>query len=188
MTLLKDVLYFIFELGQLKIVKRTGWWLKGIKDPETVAEHSLRTAQIGYILACLEKYKDPNEVATMGIFHDIAACRILDLHKVTERYVTVSERKSVEDQLEKLPELKTKIMSLWDQVEEKNTTAGIIAKDADILEVAVSAKEYMETGYIEAKDILTNSEKRLRTESGKNLYKVLLISNSKSWWKGLKKF
>ena len=37
-----------------KRVKRSGWWVAGIDDPESVAEHSYRTALLGYILASLE--------------------------------------------------------------------------------------------------------------------------------------
>ncbi|MBF0384955.1 MAG: HD domain-containing protein, partial [Candidatus Omnitrophica bacterium] len=34
------------EAGLLKRVKRSGWWVAGIKDPESVAEHSFRCAVI----------------------------------------------------------------------------------------------------------------------------------------------
>ena len=41
----------ISEAGVLKRVRRSGWWVLGIKDVETVAEHSFRCAAIGYIIA-----------------------------------------------------------------------------------------------------------------------------------------
>ena len=47
---------YLFEMGLLKRAKRTGWWIAGIKDPETIAEHSFRTAIIGAMLATQERY------------------------------------------------------------------------------------------------------------------------------------
>lgn len=56
---------FIFETGLLKRAKRTGWWIAGVKDPESIAEHSHRTALIGAVLAMMEG-ADPARVALMG--------------------------------------------------------------------------------------------------------------------------
>lgn len=46
---------YLYEMGQLKRVKRSGWWMAGITDTESVVEHSFRTAMLGYILASLER-------------------------------------------------------------------------------------------------------------------------------------
>ncbi len=37
---LTKVAHFLFETGTLKNARRTGWWMAGIRDPESVAEHS----------------------------------------------------------------------------------------------------------------------------------------------------
>ena len=44
----EDLARFGYEVGQLKLVKRTGWWVAGVRDPESVAEHSYRVAVIAY--------------------------------------------------------------------------------------------------------------------------------------------
>ena len=49
------VLNFFAEAGLLKRVRRSGWWVAGIDDPESVADHSFRTAVIGFHMAYLEK-------------------------------------------------------------------------------------------------------------------------------------
>ena len=51
---IKNVVNFIFELNQLKHQKHTGFMLAGVKNPDSVAEHVMRAAQIGYILAIME--------------------------------------------------------------------------------------------------------------------------------------
>ena len=55
--------------GQLKRVKRSGWWLAGITDTESVAELSFRTTMLGYILPLLEG-ANPLKTAVMCLFHD----------------------------------------------------------------------------------------------------------------------
>ena len=60
--MLKKIVNFIFELNQLKRQAHTGWWFVGVKDPDTVAEHAFRAAQIGYILAVKEGDVNPERV------------------------------------------------------------------------------------------------------------------------------
>jgi putative hydrolases of HD superfamily len=35
---------YLFEMGVMKHARRTGWWIAGVRDPESIAEHSFRTA------------------------------------------------------------------------------------------------------------------------------------------------
>lgn len=183
----KHLLNFIFELGMLRRVKHEGMKIMGLKNPESVAEHSLRAAQLGYILAKLEKYENSAEVCAILTFHDIAECRTGDIHLVAKRYLTVDEERVVEEQVERLVGTGKEILELWKQIEHKNTTAGIIAKDADLLEQAITAKEYVEKGYDSAQDWINNVSKRLETESAKQLLDSLKDSDSNDWWQGLKK-
>ncbi|MGB2651209.1 MAG: HD domain-containing protein, partial [Candidatus Omnitrophota bacterium] len=60
----KNVLDFIAEVGILKRIKRSGWWMVGIPQEESVAEHSFRCAAIGYVLAKMEGV-DPYKVLVM---------------------------------------------------------------------------------------------------------------------------
>ncbi len=183
----KDILNFIFELGQLRRIKHEGWRLIKVDHPESVADHSLRAAQIGFILARLENYVNPYEVCSMVVFHDIGECRIGDIHKIGNRYLTVHEEQVVKDQTHSLDELGSLFLELWKQVEYKSTQAGVIAKDADLLEQAFTAKEYLEIGYTYAQDWITNIGNALKTESAKRLLAELHLSNSNNWWQGLKK-
>ncbi|NES87284.1 MAG: HD domain-containing protein [Moorea sp. SIO2B7] len=185
-TKIKDILKFIFELGQLRRIKHEGWRLIGIQNPESVAEHTLRAAQIGFILAKMENYHNPYEVSTMIIFHDIGETRIGDLHKLAHKYITVDEERATEEQLEKIGEMGANILELWKQVENQNTQAGIIAKDADLLEQAFMAKEYLEKGYIAAKHWIENVAKALKTDSAKKLLTNLDQVNSYDWLLAIK--
>ncbi|MFH1073327.1 MAG: HD domain-containing protein [Nanoarchaeota archaeon] len=185
---MRHITNFIFELGQLKRIKHEGWRLVGVQHPESVAEHSLRASQIAYILAQLEKYDHPEEACAIAVFHDIGECRIGDLHKVANRYVSADEERAVAEQLHNLGSMKADILSLWKQAEEKNSTAGIIAKDADLLEIAFTAKEYMEQGHAAAEDWIKNVSARLETKSAQELLETMKTMTSTDWWKGLKSF
>jgi putative hydrolase of HD superfamily len=184
---MRSLAQFIFELGQLKRIRHEGWRTAGVESPETVAAHNARAIQIGFILAKLEGYAKPEEVVTIVAFHDIGECRIGDLHKVAQRYVEGNEERAVEDQTKPLGEIGQEILDYWKQIEHLSTTAGIIAKDADLLEQLVTAKEYLEIGYSSCQDWIDNIQKVLRTNSAKKLAEEIVQTNSTDWWAGLKK-
>ena len=52
--MLQKITNLIFEGLHLKRIKHEGWRMCGIENPDSVAEHSLNAAQIGYILAKME--------------------------------------------------------------------------------------------------------------------------------------
>src|SRR5947209_8295760 len=103
-TSMNNIAKYLYEVGQLKRVKRSGWWMAGITDPESVAEHSFRTALLGYILASLEG-ADPQKTAMICLFHDLGETRINDLHRVAKRYIDVGDREEAafQEQAERLP-------------------------------------------------------------------------------------
>ena len=124
----------------------------------------------------------------MLVFHDISECRIGDVHKLANRYLNVDESKVVLDQTESLHSIGKKIYSLWQHVEDSDTDAGILAKDADYLECAVTACEYRAQGFDQAQEWLETIKKRLQTKSAKQLFEQLCIMEPHSWWYGLKTF
>ena len=172
----------------LRRVKNEGLKLIGITDSGSVADHTIRAAQIGYILSKLEKYDNSNEVCTILIFSNLAETRIGNIHRVANRYLKVDRENVIKEQVEKLENIGKEIFNLWIQVEKRNTKAGIIAKDAKILEHAVIAKEYLEKWFKEAQNWIDNCVMFMQTESGRKLIKLLQKTNSNEWWKWLKKF
>ncbi len=179
---------FIFELATLKKQKRTGWWLVGIKNPESVAEHSHMATVIAYILGRLENV-NAERAAVIALFNDVSETRIGDLHKVAQRYVGGKEveKKVVKEQLASLPdEIKDSLSKTMEEFYKENTKEGIIARDADLLENAFQAKEYIEQGYKECQGWINNVRKLLKTKSAKILLELMEKQNSTDWFKGLK--
>ncbi len=184
---MEDLSDFVYELGMLRRIQREGWRLAGVDTPESVAEHSLRAAQIGYILATLEDYGRPEEVAAMLVFHDIGECRIGDLHKVANRYVDADEEAAVEEQCSGLGDSGERILALWRRFEEQDGEAAVIARDADLLEMAATARAYTAAGYADAGRWLDAVEGRLQTRSARRLFDALLDVEPHTWWHGLKR-
>ncbi|MEM4267695.1 MAG: HD domain-containing protein [Candidatus Woesearchaeota archaeon] len=187
-NVVNDIVDFLFELGQLKRTKRTGWWLINIKEPESVAEHSFRAAFIGYILAKMEN-SDPDKVIKMCLLQDICEARIGDLNKVAQRYINPksAEIRALKEQLCKVPkEIAQEFETLFIEYHNDASKEGIIARDADLLECAFQAKEYKDFGHIEAEDWYNNAGSLLKTKSAKLIFKHMKKQNSTSWWHGLK--
>jgi len=191
---MKNIVNYIFEIGVLKRERHNGFKLIGIDNPDSVAEHALRAAQIGYILTVLENKKhgteiSPERVASILIFHDNGEVRIGDLHKVAARYIDSreAEKNSFVDQVKYLPEEFKNLVKYFEEIEERNTKEGVIAKDADWLEAAFSAKEHYDLGNELAMDWINNVGMALETESAKEIFKEMKETRFTDWWTGLKK-
>jgi putative hydrolase of HD superfamily len=180
---------YIFELGVLKKFQHSGTKMAGVKDPDTIAEHAYRTAIIGYILATMEK-ANPEKTALMCLLHDNAEARITDLHKVARRYIDSkdAEMQAYTDQTENLPyEIGKTFLDLFQEYEHPKNKEAVIARDADMLETAFQAKEYLDMGYKACQDWISNVEKSVKTKSAKTLLKTMKKTDFTAWWRGLKK-
>ena len=187
---MENIAKYIFEAGMLKHVKRSGWWACKIKDPESVAEHSFRAAIVAFIIAKLEGESDEfaNKLAAAAVFHDMHETRILDLNKVVVRYIDKQEAISKKVEEEQIKLLSTDAQSaLKNLIFNLNEREKTILKDADLLEVAIQAKEYLEIGYKDCEGWISNVEKRLKTKSAKSLLQQIKKMDSKEWYVELKK-
>ncbi len=186
----KKIVNFIFELSQLK-KKTSGWLLAGIstQNSPSIAEHTLRAAQIGYILAEMERV-NPEKVASILLIHDNAETRTGDQNKVSARYFTKksAEKLAFKEQIGQLGKsIEEKWLTYFNEFENRNTKEGIVAKDADWLETAFQAKEYFDTGYLSTQNWIDNVEKALETDSAKKILAEMKNNKSTDWWKNLKK-
>ena len=186
----KKLINFIEEAGMLKRVKRSGWWVLGIKNPESVAEHSFRCAVLGYILARMEKIP-PYKAMLMALFNDIHEARINDLHKMAQRYIRFknAEDEAFKEQIDPLPKvLKNELKNMHSEYRKQSTKESIIARDADILECLIQAKEYEEHGYTEAVKFMKKAPAALRTKSAKALWSLAKKMKLNEWWERLSAF
>jgi len=178
------------EAGMLKKIKRSGWWVAGIDEPESVADHSFRCAVIGYYMAHQEKV-DPLKVMAMALFNDIHESRINDLHKMGHYYIDFkdAEKRVFKDQVENLDKsVKTELSAFRKEYDEQRTKESIVARDADIFECLIQAKEYYDDGHLKAKKFFKKAPDHLKTKTAKALWKKVKSWDSARWWESVVKF
>jgi putative hydrolases of HD superfamily len=186
---LNGITKYLYEIGHLKHLKRSGWWRMGVREPESVAEHSYRTAIIGYILASLEG-ANPEKTATMCLFHDAAESRIGDLHWVAKRYLSTreGEQAAFKEQTDQLPEdIAIRIHSLINEYKDRSSQEAQLVKDADLLECLLQAREYEMQGYKKANEWARICKEGLHTDIARNLAEACLNNDPGDWFQDIQR-
>ena len=175
---------YLFEVGTLKLSKRTGWWQAGVPEPESIAEHSFRTAIIGYVLAVLER-ADPDLTAVMCLFHDVAETRIGDIPNVAKAYVTHQpEVQIAADQVAGMPAaLAESILGVVARFEARDSPEALLAKDADRLECIMQAREYEHQGFRNTRPWMESNLAKLSSPSALRLAEQAMAMPPDEWWK-----
>lgn len=138
----------------------------------------------------MEGDADPEKVVTIIMVHDNAETRIGDQDKVAARYYSNGEAevKAFIEQTELLPEaIQEKWQAYFDEYENRTSKEGIIAKDADWLEQAFQAKEYVDIGYKAAQNWIDNIVEAIETKSAKKIIAKMQEVEFTDWYKDLKK-
>ncbi len=171
---------FLFEVGMLQHTPRSGYFFLGT-GKQSVAEHSFRTAIIGYLLASLDGQADVAKTTLMCLIHDICETRTGDLNYVNQQYVDANEKLVLERMFGPLPVL-AGLADTLKEYSQRSTPAARLTKDADNLEWILSLKEQVELGNPRATVWLRNAVKRLQTPHAKLLAQHILQSPSDSWY------
>nr|WP_173405671.1 HD domain-containing protein [Streptomyces sp. SID5468] len=169
-------------MGMLKRAKRSGWWIAGVKDPETIAEHSFRTGVIGAVLAMMEG-ADPAKVALLCLFHDTQETRIGDIPHIGRRYLQAASNERVTaDQVSAAhPAVKAGVQQVVNEYETGDSLEVIVAHDADKLECLLQAVEYREQGCANVQPWIDSSLATLKTASAQALAEAALCMDSIQW-------
>lgn len=177
---LKAIADFLFEVGMLKRTPRSGFQFLGT-GRDTVAEHSLRCAVIGYVLARMSGKLSTERVVLMCLFHDLVEARTGDLNYVNKKYVEADEAAALRDMTHGLP-FGDEIRSVTEEFNERVTPESDSAHDADQIELILQLKELGDLGNRYAPDWISAAMKRLRTEQGKRLARSILNTDFSAWW------
>ncbi|RZU51548.1 putative hydrolase of HD superfamily [Krasilnikovia cinnamomea] len=173
---------FGFELGLLKRIRRSGWWHAGVRDPESVAEHSMRAAQLAALIAA-EEGADPARAAFLALWHDSQETRTGDLPHTAAAYLTKPDpRQITADQTDQLPKRsRDMVRSAVDEYESHGTLEARCAKDADKLEMLLQAVEYRDIGVQRTEGWIDSARKGLHTETGRRIAKAAVRLSPLSW-------
>ncbi len=145
-----DLLEFAKKVRELKELKRTGWIEKGVRDPESVADHSFMLAVLAYVYS-KKLGLDTDKCVKMALLHDICEVYsgdIPDKVRDEDQPVPDSEKKKLEERglkkmISLLPEdFAKEIYGLWKEFEARETKEARLVKDLDKLEMCMQAGEY----------------------------------------------
>jgi len=177
---LKAIADFLFEVGMLKRTPRSGYQFLG-SGSETVAEHSFRSAVIGYVLGRISGDLAIERVVLMCLFHDLVEARTGDLNYVNKKYVKADEDSAVRDMTAELF-FGDEVRKLSEEFNQRNTPESEAAHDADQLEMILQLKELADLGNRYSPEWISAAVKRLRTDSAKRLARSILHTDFSAWW------
>ncbi|WP_033287587.1 HD domain-containing protein [Amycolatopsis jejuensis] len=173
---------FAYELGVLKRVRRAGWWQAGVRDPESVAEHSLRAAQLAALLAA-EEGGVPERAAFLALWHDTQETRTGDLPHSAAPYLVKPEPRAITaDQTAGLPPASAEtVRDAVDEYETRESLEARCAKDADKLEMLVQALEYRATGVSTVDEWIASAQAGLFTATARRIAEAALVTSPLAW-------
>ncbi len=171
---------FLFEVGMLKHVPRSGFQYLGSGD-ESVAEHSLRVCFVAWVLARLEPSANPLRLLEMALFHDLPEARTGDLNSVSKLYATAAEERAWKDAAEGLP-FGPELENLAVEFRCNETLDARLAHDADQIDMLLSLKEQLDAGNPRAARWILVVKERLGTETGRKMAEAILGARADRWW------
>lgn len=176
LTRLADLIH---ELGMLRRTPRSGYQFLGT-GAENVAEHSFRTAAVGFILAEMAG-ADAYRTAVLCLFHDLHEARTGDFNYVNRIYNSSDRTQALEHCLAGTG-LSQILMPMWEELETTETLEARLAQDADQIDFIANLKEEADLGNRYAMKWLESALQRLRTEEGRSLAKSVAETDHTDWW------
>jgi putative hydrolases of HD superfamily len=173
---------FGYELGILKRMRRTGWWHAGVRDPESVAEHTMRVAQLAALIAA-EEGADPARSSFLALWHDTQETRTGDLPHTARAYLTKPQpRQITADQTATLPQRSRDLVrTAVDEYETRETAEALCAADADKLEMLLQAVEYRDIGVHRVDGWIESALKGLTTETARRIAEAATTISPLAW-------
>ncbi|HUX13202.1 MAG TPA: HD domain-containing protein [Spirochaetia bacterium] len=182
------------EAYGLKDTLRTGWVLRGIRNPESVADHSWGTAFLCMLFGP-EAGVDVGIACRIALIHDIAECRTGDIPTRVEqsgRSFAAIEKSTAERQaMDELVRLANGevgpagdgFADLWQLYEDRASPEAIFVRDMNLIDMCLQAYLYErgrrydpETGaenfprFARLDEFFATSGPRIATPVGRRLY------------------
>lgn len=143
------VLKTLLHGNQLKRTARTGWVQRGVPHAENVAAHSFGVVFATLVLAqVLDEPIDVGKALALAALHDLPEGLTTDIPTPAWRFLppgvkTAVERHAMQEILQETP-FADSLMTLWEELHEKQTAEAQLVDDADKLDMFVQALVYEE--------------------------------------------
>jgi putative hydrolase of HD superfamily len=142
------LLDLFLEIQMLDRIPRSGYVLRGVADPESVAEHTMHVLFLVWTLGMKIEGIDVARAVEIALVHDLAELRIGDLPRTSSHYFPAGAKKAAEaaamaDVLAPLPE---RIRRLYDEYQEGTTPEARLVKACDKLQLMLKVAVYERWG------------------------------------------
>jgi len=168
-------------IGILKKTARKGWISRvGVKNPESVADHSFRSAVLAMCLSDL-KGLNTEKMVEMVLLHDVHEALIGDYDNFDKRNIGQAEFKKKEKEaiahvFSILPQsIVERYVHLAEEYRTGHTKEAKFAREIDQIEMVMQALEYEEEGYDKTKlqEFWDSVETELSDSDIKGIFDVL---------------
>jgi putative hydrolase of HD superfamily len=144
-----SLLDLLLELQTLDRVPRSGYFLRGISDCESIAEHSFHVASLVWLLAAREPGVDRMKAVELALFHDLAELRIGDLPRTATTYLPAAvkheaERKAAADILAPAD---PRALELYAEYDRGESAEARFVKACDKLQLMIKVTVYERWGH-----------------------------------------
>ena len=178
---------------ELKDERRTGWQLRGVDDPESVAAHSWGVAYL--VVAFGDRFRDElpgvdlDRALRLAVVHDVAEALTGDVatradetaDPVDREAKAAAEREAMATLADPLP---ARIADAFATYEARETPEAVLVKECDLLDTCVQAVVYERedrydpatgdptafTEYDALDEFFATTEQRLQTDAGQVLF------------------
>ena len=178
---------------ELKDERRTGWQLRGVDDPESVAAHSWGVAYL--VVAFGDRFRDElpgvdlDRALRLAVVHDAAEALTGDVatradetaDPIDREAKAAAEREAMATLADPLPD---RIADAFATYEARETPEAVLVKECDLLDTCVQAVVYERedrydpaagdptafTEYDALDEFFATTEQRLQTDAGRVLF------------------
>ena len=183
----------LLDAYALKDERRTGWQLRGVDAPESVAAHAWGVAYL--VLTLGDRFRtdlpDVNldRALRLAVVHDVAEAETGDVatradstaDPVDPDAKETAEREAMADLAGPLPD---RVRDTWEAYEARDSPEAVLVKECDLLDVCLQAVIYERDArydpaagdpdafreYDDLDEFFATTEPRLRTETGRALF------------------
>ena len=183
----------LLDAYELKDERRTGWQLRGVDDPESVAAHAWGVAYL--VLALGDRFRDDlpgvdlDRALRLAVVHDVAEAETGDVATRADETVETpdstakeaAERAAMESLAGPLPD---RVRDAWEAYEARDSPEALLVKECDLLDVCLQAVVYERDDrydpaagdpdafreYDDLDEFFATTAARLRTETGRDLF------------------
>ncbi len=194
MTISKEIIVLARQGETLKRIGRTGWILAGVdrERQESVGEHSFGTVLaallISEALVRQGEKVDISKVALMAAIHDLPESVTSDIPRTAIELggkkllegKRIAEKRIMQSIAEKNPSLGSRLIELWNDIENQDSIETRVVLGADIidmlihavtLEVAGASPELLNQFFINSRALIKNLELAILEDIFLDLYK-----------------